>query len=561
MTVSQADGPDIGSRKKCPSRPVALALAIPLAALPWLLLLPVDTDRAIPLAFLPAAMLGLRTGSGWKTWCLVWIGCVMVAAAALSPHTARSLVMSAAVLFTIFAGVAASSLAHDRTAVRLVLTGLVVGAISGAVMVRLGVAADRMDFPVYWSARLLGAHQFAGAIAALVLLRDSPSGFRANILPAVGGALTFTALAWSGSRAPALGLAVFIAVWAWRGGSIDRRFLLRWIPFLAVLALACSYPLGTPFRQLGWWHAFERTAGAVGESGIDIAEMTSSRTDYWKASWRQFLCSPWVGNGADAYLFLIPKQPGNQPHSAILQWLLEYGVTGTIAWCALLAGAVRAAFAPARHAASNSTTITTGVWGGAAMAGAAVYALFDGVFYHMIVFMPVAVLGGLAFGSLADQQETTRSTTSGWARVLVLLCTALLLVHNWLYLLLLKAPNVAPDSLPPRVLRAFPSTTYAIENWTERWRRSDPRLAIDWVHWAQGVSTNPGSLHFYAAQLYVWERDWAAAETEMKRCLEKANPAERDSLLQTLENIRRWSVEIGPRQSPVSSTPAAPANR
>lgn len=527
------------------SRALALSLAIPLACLPWLLLLPLDIDRALPLAFGPAIMLGLQTMP--RKWsgrivCLVCIALAMAISALASTHVARSLVMSASVLLALLAGVAAAGTARSAPAVRLVLWGLVAGAVSGAAMVRIGVAADRMNFPVYWSARLFGAHQFSGVIAALVLLRQSEARLKSRALPALAASLTLTALAWSGSRAPALGLLVFMICWAWRGGRREVRFLLCWAPALTGFALVCSYLLGAPYPQLGWWQAFERTADAVNSTGIEVPVLTSSRTAYWEASWKQFLRSPWIGNGADAYLFLVPKQPGNQPHSAIIQWLLEHGVIGAAAWLALLVHALRPVPRPRLPDSETGATLIGAETSVAAIAGASVYALFEGVFYHMIIFIPVAVLGGLRFGARSSAKNGSQIAESGlapfWFRLPALGCAALLLVHNWLYVLMLKAPNVAPDSLPPRVLRAFPSTTYAIQNWTERWRRSDPELAFEWIRWAQSVSTNPAELHAYAAQLHLWRREWSPAEAELLGCLEKANPAEEEDIRKLIAEVR-----------------------
>lgn len=513
----------------------ALAFALPLAALPCLLLAPLDTDRALPLAFLPAILLGLRNiRSAPKTdlLLLTWIIVSLTLSAFVSDHTARALVMASSVLLALLTGAAAAPLSHSRPAVRLILIGIVFGAVAGTLMVRLGVAADRMYFPVYWSARLMGAHQFAGCAASLALLWLTPAGFRQRALPAAAALIVWIGLAWSGSRAPALGLAVFIVFWFWRGSPDERRFLLRWVPALSLLALACSYPLGSPFPQLGWWQAFERTAGAVQSGAVNIAAMTSSRTDYWAASWQQILRTPWLGNGADAYLFLSPTQHGNQPHSMPIQWLLEYGVIGLLAWLALLARSLRSLW--------QSSRAPLAVFSAALMAGAAAYSLFDGVFYHMIVFVPVAVFAGLAFGSAAPPASTPFSCVA--LRIPALTAATLLLVHNWLGFMLLNAPNVTPDSHLARLLRAFPSTTHAIQNWTERWRRTDPALAMEWIHWAQTVSTNPGALHVHAAQVYLWQKNFAAAETEMLRCLEKVNPTERVDAQQAIDNIRQWQA-------------------
>ena len=530
-------------------------MAAAFAALPFLLN-SLDADRSMPLALLPAVWCGWKLSQPARTLdaCLLGLAVVaMVLSSALANHAARAFVMISAVGWTIAGGLVARNLANCVPAIRLVLAGIVAGAVAGVVMVRLGIGAESMFFPTYWSARLFGAHQFAGALAALGLLVIAPPAQReGKLLASLSALIVWTGLAWSGSRAPAVGLAVTLVLWFWRGTPGERRRLLQWVPVLSILALALSYPLGTPYPQLGWWDAFTRTAEASGLEAI-----SSDRTRFWSVTLDYALTSPWIGHGADSYLYIHPAQNGNQPHNALLQWLLEYGLLGALPLVALVARGISGLFSAKVSSASERPFRT---WACVALAGAAVYAFFDGVFYHMIIFMPVAVIAGLAMGQNNPGGQpgwVLRTHTAG--RALLLGALALLLLHNWLCLMLLKGRNVTPDSPPAVVLRAFPSTTYALRNWINRWSVTHPEAVMPWVKWAQDAAIDQGSYHVYAAQLYIWKKDYAAAEKEMLVCLEKVHVAERADVLAVLETVRSLAAGRSPsKPAPAKINDAAP---
>lgn len=527
----------------------AAALAAALAALPFLLHLLTDTDRAVPLAFLPAVWFGwkiARPARPADLWLLAWAVVAMIVSTAFAPHAARALVMVSAVGWTLAGALVARNLAGCTPAIRLVLAGLVAGSVAGVIMVRLGAGARSMDFPTYWSARLLGAHQFAGALASLGILIIIPPSRRAlKLLVVVATVIVWTGLAWSGSRAAAVGLAVALLLWFWRGTPAERRLLLRWVPVLSVLALALSYPLGTPYRQLGWWDAFTRTAQAT-----SIEAVSSERSHFWLVTWRHAVTSPWIGHGADNYLYIHPNQNGNQPHNALLQWFLEYGVFGATPLVILVLRGIIGLFT--RRAAPSNKIRPLQTWACAFLAGAAAYALFDGVFYHMIIFMPVAVIAGFAIGQHNPTGfSVARPCVHAISRSFLLIALAILLLHNWLYVMMLKGRNITPDSPPARILRAFPSTTHALRNWIDPWQRTQPEVAMEWIKWAQEAAIEQGAFHAYAAQIYIWKKDYKSAETEMLRCLDKVHRIERPDVLELIATIRKLAAEQAAKSAPV----------
>jgi O-antigen ligase len=531
-------------------------LAVALACLPLMLLFSLDADRCMSLAFLPAVW------AGWKItkparlmdmMLLSWALAAMLVSTVFSDHCARALVMVSAVGWTIAGGLVARNLANCTAAVRLVLAGMLGGGVIGVLLVQFGVGVEYMFFPTYWSARLFGAHQFAACWAALGLLAMPTASSLQRALLATAALIVWTGLAWSGSRAPALGLAVGLAVWFCLGSSTDRRFLLRWAPALAICAMALSYQLGTPYPQLGWWDALNRTAEAQG-----LATVTSGRTDFWGITWREIIGSPWIGRGADSYLYIQPTLDGKQPHNVLLQWMLEYGVFGSIPLVLLIIrGVVSSGFA---RRETKSGLYDHRVWSCAALVGTAVYSLFDGVFYHMIIFMPAAVLAGLAFGQSNPSGSAHRVIkTHAPGRILLLIALLSLLLHNWLCLMLLRAQNITPDSLPPRILRVFPSASHGLSNWIERWRRSDPDVVMPWIQWAEQNATDPQMFHVYAAQLHIWAHNYPAAIAELEACLPKVHHTERAATLTAIQHLRELEAKRIQNLNTPAASPPLPA--
>jgi O-antigen ligase len=521
----------------------ALALAATLAALPWLLLLPLDTDRAVALAFLPAVLLGwkLRRPADRLDHLLLALGAAaMLLAAGFSDHSARAFVMTSAVGWTLAGACIARQLASSEAAIKIVLCGLLAGAVAGTVMLRLGVDSPTSNFPIYGSVRLFGAHQFAGCAACLALLSRPPARYLPLGLLVIASIIVFTGLFWSGSRAPLVGLAVLASIWFWRGSREERLSLLRWMPALIVISLGCASLLNTSYVGMGWSSAITRTVQATG-----IEQVSSDRSRFWSETWRYALESPWIGHGADGYRFITPAQNGSQPHNMLLQWFLEYGLLGFIPLALLLMRELRGLFAPPVQVFQR--------WSGAALAGASAYGLLEGIFYHAAAFMPVAVIAGLALGTAPTRPAVTPNRIRhAWA-TLLLASLAVLVLHGLLSFNLLKAGNMSPDSLTARVLKTFPSTTTGLQRHIERWRQTQPELAMEWIDWAQEVSTESASFHLYAAQLYIWQKNYKSAETELLHCLAKVHYIERPDVQIAIDTVR--ALDAG---KPIPQTHAQP---
>lgn len=525
----------------------ALALSLAFVLLPVCLLSPFDSDRSLPLLFLPAVWLGWKISRPVAPSVLVLslaVFAALLVSTAFAGHSARALVSVSAVAWVIAGGMVARNLTPCLPAVRLVLGGIALGAVIGGGMVLAGAGGDYMDFPTYWGARIFSMHQYAGVVAGLGWLALRPATRGASLAALALTAAACVGLASSGSRAPLVGLAITLACWLWRGAGADRRLLVRTVPLLTGFALLISWWIGSPYATMGWWSAVSRTTSAA-----SLADVASGRAYFWPVVWNQVWDSPWIGHGADAYQYIQPRLHGAQPHNALLQWLYEYGLAGTIPIALLLVlGLTRLL---RKDPLPEGTEKTFRVWSCAALAGTLAYSLFDGVFYHMVAFMPFAVFAGFALGG-GDSCPAPVSPLR-WHRVLrpgLLAALLAILLHGWLGLMLLRAGKVEPDSPPARLLRAFPSTTFGLNNWIKHWEQAHPEVVMDWIKWAQSASNQQPEYHLAALQIYLDRRDFISAERELRACLPKVRDIE-------VADVERLLSGVSAKAREQASTPGS----
>lgn len=335
MTDTTAS-PDRGSADNA----TAWCISAALATLPLLLLLPVDFDRFLPLALVPALLVGtLKTralpmarGSGLWWWCA---GLAALGSSLLSDHAARSLVTTSAWCLTVAGGFMAARAARSERAIKIILGGLVGGGVIGLVLCRLMIVEGERGFPLYGHPRILGMHMLTAACAALMLLvldRQANSARRA--VQWATTVLLCGGLWWSGGRSPILGMLATLLCWSFWARDGDRRWLWARLPLIGALAGLAAWSAGSPAKGTGWLFPFIRTFASD-----DLGELTSGRTRVWQVATRIF-DSPWYGQGADTYLFIRPRQFGDQPHNVLIQWMLDFGLLGTIPLVVILLGVI-----------------------------------------------------------------------------------------------------------------------------------------------------------------------------------------------------------------------------
>lgn len=518
--------------------------ATALALLPALHLAPLDFDRAAVALFVPFILLGLRRDAAPSPVAAervdrVCLGALAVAATlgmAFSTHWAASAALLATWIWTLAIPLVLHRFRPSEAETRVTLLGVAAGGLVGILLViaKTAYGADTM-FPVYGNARLMGLHLLCGSLAvmALLVLRAGNRTERAVLL---GLALIlWTALFWTGGRAPMLGLAAGAAACLWANAPVSRGRRACLLFLLAASALAASLavpPLGAAAGAQGAW---ERSTTS------SLASISSGRLDFWAVAFRDALESPWWGRGADAYNFLRPRQDGNQPHNFLLQWFQDFGAVGAVALVLLIARAWRRGLYCAKGEAEHAFTARAG-WAG--LCGLLVTGLLDGVFYHAIVLLPLAFFLGAIPASVKGAEP--RSATAGAARPLAwILGPAALLIclHQFLFISLLSPTPPSPNDPAPWLLRRFPSTTNALWRWLDVWQTRDPALALDWADWASRHSNAPAIYHAFAGKMAITRGDLQSAESAYAQAVATTHHTARAHYTRVLDLVRKAREE------------------
>jgi O-antigen ligase len=141
---------------------------------------------------------------------------------------------------------------------------------------------------------------------------------------AVGSALSL----WSGSRAGVIATlvsAVVALALAERGQRI-RAFIRMATGFLAGVLLSLIWI--PPHSMWG----IPRILGVVQKGGATIGEVASNRDLLWLEAIRLFRDQPLIGYGEGQFRFLNRAGwPANHPHDVVLQFLVQWGLVGTLA--------------------------------------------------------------------------------------------------------------------------------------------------------------------------------------------------------------------------------------
>jgi O-antigen ligase len=357
-------------------------------------------------------------------------------------------------------------------------------------------------------------HMQLSAAAALALLVGTRINFTLKCITFITGIIVWSGLFWSGGRGPLAGLAAAVVIWFWFGGGGERRRLAVWGPALVLTGILGSYFLGSQAHYLGWKRVVSSTVNTSSLQGF-----SSDRNLIWGQALREINRSPWFGQGADSYRFIQPLPVGDQPHNFILQWVLAFGAPAALALVVLLGRRTLRGListAPPEHSALRRAAAS-------ALVAATVGGLFDGVFYHAVAFIPVAILAGLAGSNSSIAKASPKPTALVWRRAAIAMCVAaagVIALRAWLFFNLLAPPPSSPHTAAARVLHAFPSAIYGFWRWIEAWSTSVPvheRLA--WLKWAQRHAPQPAIFYYKEAQCSIERRDLTAAKNALERAV------------------------------------------
>lgn len=184
--------------------------------------------------------------------------------------------------------------------------------------------------PGFISHRLFGA--WAGAVSVLLfglLWQASPSGSsRPWLYPAF--VLATAVVVWTGTRGAVLGFAVgVLAVILMAGRPATRTFYWK-VPVAIILATLIGVSL-QPYDDPAFMFYRPGTYGSA--NGI-----SSGRVAFWSSALHVAAAHPWLGSGAGSCWWLVSDGGMRhvQPHNAVVQFLLSWGLVPTLPLLGLL---------------------------------------------------------------------------------------------------------------------------------------------------------------------------------------------------------------------------------
>lgn len=519
---------------RLPKSSAASLFAAALVALPFLQALAFDFDRCGALVLLlPAIWAGrvelaqaLARIQVGPVWLKVFSGLSFFAvllSVIFARQFAPGLVTAASWVILATAGlIAGQCVANDPTVGRRLLAGLALGAAAGTFTVwALWALTDRGAVPLYPHPRILGLHALAGAVASVALITQKDVHRVGRGFWLAVGIITWGGMLWSGGRGPILALAVAVGFWMWLSPAPMRRALLRTSVMLLLAGMALSAAFWTNKSDLGWWHAIGRTASAATTGSV--SQLSSTRTNFWAEAVDRAAETPWLGRGPDTYRFLTPKLDGQQPHNLVLQLWLDLGVVGTVPLLGLLAGVLVIGWRRAAQSASAMSLAWLALLTASVVAG-----MLDGVFYHLLGFLPALLAFGVALGLVSHLAPPARISNA--PRYVIGLATAVLVLHFGVFYVLAVGPTPAPTDWRATGVRIFPSNTFGLWRWMDDWQQTHPADVLEWTHWGQQHSPNPIFFHVYAARILAERGDGKGAEKELREALAKAHWTMRPSI-------------------------------
>ncbi|WP_221793459.1 O-antigen ligase family protein [Oceanobacter mangrovi] len=188
----------------------------------------------------------------------------------------------------------------------------------------------------YLHVRHVGDMASVGLVLGSYLL--ARPGWRWRISGAVGVFISTVALLFSSGRASVIASTMAVIVLFWMCRKLPGYAVRLSVPIatavLTVIAMAPEFRTpGTPHWP-GIWRMFMAFGQTTGEGEF---VNSSGRNVMWKAVWDRSLNSPWVGYGADTYVYQDPFLYGQTPHNTLLQFVMDWGwPVGLVAFYLLL---------------------------------------------------------------------------------------------------------------------------------------------------------------------------------------------------------------------------------
>lgn len=259
---------------------------------------------------------------------------------------------------------------------------------------------------IYWHIRHMN-YDLVIATGALTLLLSQSKKISGKILYAIAFLVVGYYSAWSGGRGGTLTILLFFFL-LWSFGIAGRRHILVALPLCSLLAgavVAAVYDQSALFGS--------QFARFMSESASGI---TSGRTAIWAEALHILYSDPiatFFGFGPDAVLRLtIGRWTGiAMAHNTIVQWLMEFGLLGTLPLVAILLRFTIKAFRIARSNTYDDTARITS----ALLLSLFAFSMTDGLLYHLaptvMILMMLAYVSAQQRQQAGQQGNSTRSRT------------------------------------------------------------------------------------------------------------------------------------------------------
>ena len=222
-------------------------------------------------------------------------------------------------------------------------------------------------------------YQVTAACAALLIFLHARSGF--SNLYLLMSLVLWTFLFWCGGRAAVASLMVtglLVGVFLYGKQLPLRRYLVSLVG-IGFIAFLFSEWLSV-FHWNGLIRGVERSLQV--EGGFE--SVSTGRLQIWLTTIEYFVRYPFFGLGPEGYVFMPGRVYGVHPHNIFLQFLIEWGLIGTILFLTILARGFFAGFM--LHVwsgrASPATLSFGSVAGGCIIIALGIHSLTDGTLYH-----------------------------------------------------------------------------------------------------------------------------------------------------------------------------------
>lgn len=279
--------------------------------------------------------------------------------------------------------------------------------------------------PLVGHIRYFGYHALAGLLFSAAPLLGISKRIRTYEMAAafLGMTSCWGFIFWSGGRAAMGAGLIGIAFMVWFTGRRHRTASI----LLAVGALALGLWLSTFFGvadpRLGFFESVTRTATDTSTSGVN--GFTTGRLLIWSEALQAWALHPWLGLGPDNYRILLQTY-GLQPHNLLVQFLVDWGLVGTLPFLTLLGISCRQGMVRLLRE-TNPLCRTARITAMAFIIGATIHSLVDGLYYHPLPLLFLFTCFAIVLRPPSStQKEPTHSMRWLTARPSLIVATGLL---------------------------------------------------------------------------------------------------------------------------------------